>query len=95
MVGRILNRLAGREEVVITTKMGYDTGTDPNAGGHSCKSIMNGIGASLRRVDMDYVDIHMLHSIDMNTPFEETMGALNDIVRGGKERYLGVREIPL
>jgi 1-deoxyxylulose-5-phosphate synthase len=90
VVGRILKRLVRREEVVITTKVGYDMGEYPNAGGHSRKHVMDGIHGSLKRLDMDYVDIYMLHFFDVNTPVEETMGALNDIVRSGKARYIGV-----
>jgi 1-deoxyxylulose-5-phosphate synthase len=90
VVGRILNRLVRREEVVITTKVGYDMGTYPNAGGHSRKHIMDGIHGSLKRLDMDYVDIYMLHYFDVNTPVEETMSALDEIVRSGKARYIGV-----
>jgi len=90
VVGRILRRMVRREEVVITTKVGYDMGVYPNAGGHSRKHIMDGIDGSLLRLGMDYVDIYMLHFFDVNTPVEETMGALNDIVRSGKARYIGV-----
>ncbi|GLQ96776.1 aldo/keto reductase [Dyella mobilis] len=90
VVGRIVNRLVRREEIVITTKVGYDMGMYPNAGGHSRKHIMDGIHGSLKRLDMDYVDIYMLHFFDTSTPVEETMGALNDIVRAGKARYVGV-----
>ncbi|RUL64167.1 aldo/keto reductase [Dyella dinghuensis] len=90
VVGRILNRLVRREEIVVTTKVGYDMGAYPNAGGHSRKHIMDGIDGSLTRMGMDYVDIYMLHYFDVNTPVEETMDALNDIVRSGKARYVGV-----
>jgi 1-deoxyxylulose-5-phosphate synthase len=90
VVGRILKRLVRREEVVVTTKVGYDMGSYPNAGGHSRKHIMDGIDGSLTRMGMDYVDIYMLHYFDVNTPVEETMEALNDIVRSGKARYIGV-----
>lgn len=90
VVGRILNRLVRREEVVITTKVGYDMGAYPNAGGHSRKHIMDGIHGSLKRLQTDYVDIYMLHFFDVNTPVEETMGALDEIVRAGKARYIGV-----
>ncbi|WP_206997214.1 aldo/keto reductase [Trinickia mobilis] len=90
VVGRILKRLARREEIVVTTKVGYDMGAYQNAGGHSRKHVMDGIDGSLKRLDMDYVDIFMLHFFDVNTPVEETMGALNDIVRAGKARYIGV-----
>jgi 1-deoxyxylulose-5-phosphate synthase len=90
VVGRILKRLARREEIVVTTKVGYDMGAYQNAGGHSRKHVMDGIDGSLKRLDMDYVDIFMLHFFDVNTPVEETMDALNDIVRAGKARYIGV-----
>jgi aryl-alcohol dehydrogenase-like predicted oxidoreductase len=90
VVGRILGRLARREEIVVTTKVGYDMGTYRNAGGHSRKHLMDGIDASLRRLGMDYVDIYMLHYFDTAAPVEETIGALNDIVRSGKARYIGV-----
>jgi 1-deoxyxylulose-5-phosphate synthase len=90
VVGRILKRLARREEIVVTTKVGYDMGAYQNAGGHSRKHVMDGIDGSLKRLGMEYVDIFMLHYFDVNTPVEETMGALNDIVRAGKARYVGV-----
>ena len=90
VVGRILKRIARREEIVVTTKVGYDMGSYQNAGGHSRKHIMDGIDGSLARLGMDYVDIYMLHFFDENTPVEETMGAMNDIVRAGKARYVGV-----
>ncbi|NML31847.1 aldo/keto reductase [Paraburkholderia antibiotica] len=90
VVGRILKRLTRREEIIVTTKVGYDMGAYQNAGGHSRKHIMDGIDGSLKRLGMEYVDIYMLHFFDVNTPVEETMGALNDIVRMGKARYIGV-----
>ena len=90
VVGRILKRLVKREEIVVTTKVGYDMASHANAGGHSRKHIMDGIDASLKRLDMDYVDVYMLHFFDVNTPVEETMCALDDIVRAGKARYIGV-----
>lgn len=90
VVGRILKRWVRREDVVVTTKVGYDMADTPNAGGHSRKHLMDGIDGSLARLGMDYVDIYMLHFFDVNTPVEETMGALDDIVRAGKARYIGV-----
>lgn len=90
VVGRILRKLVAREEVVITTKVGYPLGDGANAGGHSRKHIMDAIDASLRRLQMDYVDIYMLHFFDLHTPVEETMAALDAVVRSGKARYLGV-----
>lgn len=90
VVGRILGRLTRREEIVVTTKVGYEMGSYRNAGGHSRKHLMDGIDASLRRLGMHYVDIYMLHYFDTDTPVEETMAAMNDIVRSGKARYIGV-----
>jgi len=90
VVGRIVKRLARREDLVITTKVGYGTRSGINASGHSRKHIMDSIDASLSRLGMDYVDLYMLHFFDVNTPVEETLGALNDIVKAGKARYIGV-----
>ena len=90
VVCNVLRRIARRDELVITTKVGYAMSGDINAQGHSRKHIFDGIDASLKRMGMDYVDIYMLHYFDTETPVEETMGALNDIVRAGKARYIGV-----
>ncbi|SEB21543.1 aldo/keto reductase [Paraburkholderia sartisoli] len=90
VVGRIVRRLARRDELVLTTKVGYPVGNGVNNQGHSRKHIMDGIDGSLRRLQTDYVDVYMLHYFDVNTPVEETMDALNDIVRAGKARYIGV-----
>ncbi|CAB3794085.1 1-deoxyxylulose-5-phosphate synthase YajO [Paraburkholderia caffeinitolerans] len=90
VVGNIVRRLAKRDELVLTTKVGYPIGSGVNNQGHSRKHIMDGIDGSLRRLQTDYVDIYMLHYFDTNTPVEETMDALNDIVRAGKARYIGV-----
>ncbi|WP_027794754.1 aldo/keto reductase [Paraburkholderia acidipaludis] len=90
VVGRIVKRLAKRDELVLTTKVGYPIGNGVNNQGHSRKHIMDGIDGSLRRLQTDYVDVYMLHYFDVNTPVEETMDALNDIVRAGKARYIGV-----
>jgi aryl-alcohol dehydrogenase-like predicted oxidoreductase len=90
VVGRIVRRLAKRDELVLTTKVGYPIGAGANNQGHSRKHVMEAIDGSLRRMQTDYVDIYMLHYFDVNTPVEETMDALNDIVRAGKARYIGV-----
>ena len=90
VVGRIVKRLASREELVLTTKVGYPIGRGVNNAGHSRKHIFDAIDGSLQRLQTDYVDIYMLHYFDVNTPVEETMSALNDIVRAGKARYIGV-----
>lgn len=90
VVGRILSRLAKRDEIVLTTKVGYPIGKGPNNAGHSRKHILDGIDASLKRIGTDYVDIYMLHFYDPAVPAEETMRALDDIVRSGRARYIGV-----
>ena len=90
VVGRIIRRLTRRHELVLTTKVGYAMGQDVNNAGHSRKHIMDAIDGSLSRLGTDYVDIYMLHYFDTTTPVEETMDALNDIVRSGKARYIGV-----
>jgi len=90
VVCNVLRRIGRRDDLVITTKVGYAMSDDINAQGHSRKHIFSAIDASLTRMGMDYVDIYMLHYFDTETPVEETMGALNDIVRVGKARYIGV-----
>lgn len=90
VVCNVLRRVAHRDNLVITTKVGYAMSDDINAQGHSRKHLFNSIDASLKRMKMDYVDIYMLHFFDTQTSVEETMGALNDIVRSGRARYIGV-----
>ncbi len=90
VVCNVLNRIGRRDDLVITTKVGYAMSDDINAQGHSRKNIFNAIDASLTRMGMDYVDVYMLHYFDTDTPVEETMAALNDIVLAGKARYIGV-----
>ncbi|MCT7655302.1 aldo/keto reductase [Oceanimonas sp. NS1] len=89
VVCNVLRRIARRDELVITTKVGYAMSDDINAQGHSRKHIFDAIDASLKRMGMDYVDIYMLHYFDTETPVEETMGALNDIVLAGKAAISG------
>ena len=67
---------------------------DPNGGGSSRKAIINSCDESLRRLQTDYIDLYWLHAWDKNTPIEETMAALDDLVRSGKVRYLGVSDTP-
>ncbi|KRG36815.1 aldo/keto reductase [Psychrobacter sp. P11G3] len=90
VVCNVLRRIARRDDLVITTKVGYAMSNDINAQGHSRKNIFNAIDNSLKRMGTDYVDIYMLHYFDTETPVEETMAALNDIVLAGKARYIGV-----
>ncbi|MCK2217151.1 aldo/keto reductase [Actinomadura sp. ATCC 31491] len=78
-----------REDYVLATKVYFPMSRRPNDGGLSRKHIMAGIDASLRRLGTDYVDLYQIHRWDDETPIEETMEALHDVVRAGKARYLG------
>src|SRR5215468_9179740 len=87
--GRLLARLFGRDDVVVATKVHGAMGPGENDRGLSRKHIMSAIDASLRRLNMDYVDLYQIHRWDARTPIEETMQALHDVVRSGKARYIG------
>ncbi len=89
ILGRALKDLAPRDEVVIATKVHGRMRQDPNGGGLSRKAILSEIDASLRRLGTDYVDLYIIHRWDYETPIEETMEALNDVVRAGKACYIG------
>jgi 1-deoxyxylulose-5-phosphate synthase len=89
VTGRALRDMARREEVVVATKVFYRTGPNPNDAGLSRKHVMASIDASLKRLGMEYVDLYQVHRWDPETPIEETLGALNDVVRAGKARYIG------
>lgn len=89
VTGRALRDFARRDEVIIATKVFWPTGDNPNDQGLSRKHIMDAIDASLRRLATDYVDLYYIHRWDYETPIEETLEALNDLVRIGKVRYLG------
>jgi aryl-alcohol dehydrogenase-like predicted oxidoreductase len=89
IVGRALKEFIRRDEAVIATKVYFPMHPGPNGGGLSRKSIFDAIDASLRRLGTDYVDLYQIHRWDYSTPIEETLEALNDVVRSGKARYLG------
>ncbi|MBT2118011.1 aldo/keto reductase [Dyella sp. LX-66] len=89
VLGRALRDFARREEVVVATKAYYPTGAGPNQRGLSRKHLLHAIDASLARLGMDYVDLYQVHRWDDDTPLEETLEALHDIVRSGKARYIG------
>jgi aryl-alcohol dehydrogenase (NADP+) len=89
VLGRAMKDMARREEVVIATKVYNAMGPGPNQRGLSRKHIMESIDGSLRRLQMDYVDLYQIHRFDYETPIEETLDALNDVVRAGKARYIG------
>ncbi len=89
VLGRAIKELVPRDQVVVATKVYFRTGDGPNDRGLSRYHIMNAIDDSLRRLDMDYVDLYQIHRWDDQTPIEETLDALNDVVRAGKARYIG------
>ncbi|MDJ0754719.1 MAG: aldo/keto reductase [Ardenticatenaceae bacterium] len=89
VTGRLLKEFSTREEVVIATKVYFPIGKGPNGGGLSRKHIMDAIDNSLRRLGTDYVDLYQIHRWDYETPIEETMEALHDVVKAGKARYIG------
>ena len=89
VVGRALKDFAKRDEVVIATKVYFPLSNAPNARGLSRKHVFDAIDASLRRLGVDHVDLYQIHRWDSETPIEETLEALHDLVRAGKVRYLG------
>jgi aryl-alcohol dehydrogenase-like predicted oxidoreductase len=89
ILGRALKDFAKRDEVIIATKLHGKMREGPNGGGLSRKAVLSEIDNSLRRLETDYVDLYQIHRWDYDTPIEETMQALNDVVRAGKVRYIG------
>lgn len=89
VTGRAVKEFARREDVVLATKVHGAMASDPNGQGLSRKAIFRELDASLKRLGTDYVDLYQIHRWDDGTPIEETMEALNDVVRAGKVRYLG------
>ncbi len=89
ILGRALKDFANRDEVVVATKVRGRMHEGPNGEGLSRKAILSEIDKSLKRLGMEYVDLYIVHRWDYHTPIEETMEALNDVVRAGKARYIG------
>ncbi len=89
ILGRALNDFTRREEVVIASKVFFSMGDKPNLGGLSRVHIMQAIDDSLRRLGTDYIDLYQIHRWDPETPIEETLEALHDVVKSGKVRYIG------
>jgi 1-deoxyxylulose-5-phosphate synthase len=89
VLGRALRDFAKRDEVVVATKAYGAMRKDPNGRGLSRKAIFTEIDASLGRLGMDYVDLYQTHRWDYDTPIEETLEALHDVVKAGKARYIG------
>jgi aryl-alcohol dehydrogenase-like predicted oxidoreductase len=89
VLGKFLKGNTRREQTVIATKVHSPMREEPNGSGLSRKAILNEIDASLRRLQTDYVDLYQIHRWDPETPIEETLEALHDIVKAGKARYIG------
>jgi aryl-alcohol dehydrogenase-like predicted oxidoreductase len=90
VTGRLLKKaFARREDYVLGTKVRFPLGDGPNDGGLSRGHILDSVDASLRRLDLDHIDLYQIHRWDPETPIEETMEALHDCVRSGKVRYIG------
>jgi aryl-alcohol dehydrogenase-like predicted oxidoreductase len=87
--GRLVPKYLSRDEAVIATKVFMPMTPGPNGGGLSRKHILSAIDASLTRLGLDYVDLYQIHRWDPHVPIEETMDALNEVVRAGKARYIG------
>ena len=95
VLGRALKEFGpGRDQLVIATKVFYPMGDGSNQRGLSRKHIMAAIDGSLRRLGTDHIDLYQIHRFDPETPIEETLEALHDIVRAGKARYLGASSMP-
>jgi len=89
VLGRAIKRYAKRDEVVLATKVYYPVRPDVNGRGLSRKAIFASIDASLQRFGCDFVDLYQIHRWDSNTPIDETLEALHDVIRAGKVRYIG------
>ena len=89
VVAPALTSMVPRDQLVLGTKAYYPMSDDPNDRGLSRKHLLSSVDASLRRMGTDYIDLFVIHAFDPDTPLEETMEALHDIVKSGKARYLG------
>ena len=89
ITGKLLGEMANRDEIVVATKAFIPWRNAPNTGGLSRKSLMQAVDDSLCRLNMDYIDLFQIHRWDPDTPIEETMEALHDIVKAGKALYIG------
>ena len=89
ITGRALRDFAKRDQVIVATKVYQPMGDGPNDKGLSRKHLLDSIDGSLRRLGTDYIDLYQIHRFDYETPIEETMQTLDDIVRSGKARYIG------
>lgn len=89
IVGRAIAKYSRREDIVLATKVHFKMHDGPGGSGQSRKAILEQVDASLKRLGTDYIDLYQIHRFDPETPVEETMEALHDVVKAGKVRYLG------
>jgi len=94
VVGKILKETGKRDKVILATKFGWYMGEGANDYGASLKHIIESCEASLKRLKTDYIDLYIVHVVDANTPMEETLYALDKLVRDGKVRYIGTSKHP-
>ena len=94
ILGRAIPKLASRHEVVIATKAHFPTGPDPNDSGNSRLHVLRACEDSLKRLGTDYIDLYQMHRPSFDVPVDETLGALTDLVRQGKVRYIGCSTHP-
>jgi len=94
IIGRVLKRNGQRNQVFLATKLHFPTGPGPNDRGNSRLHIMQACEASLRRLQVDHIDLYQMHRPDPDTPIAETLSALTDLVRQGKVRYIGCSTFP-
>jgi aryl-alcohol dehydrogenase-like predicted oxidoreductase len=94
-LGEIIRATNSRDEIVLATKFSFNTQPgNPNAGGNSRKNILRAVDSSLRRLQTDYIDLYIMHVWDRTTPVEEVASTLNDLVRAGKIRHIGLSDVP-
>jgi 1-deoxyxylulose-5-phosphate synthase len=89
IVGRAISRYSRRDDIVLATKLHFKMHDGPGGQGLSRKAVLEQIDASLTRLGTDYIDLYQIHRFDPNTPIEETMEALHDVIKAGKVRYIG------
>jgi aryl-alcohol dehydrogenase-like predicted oxidoreductase len=94
IVGKALQPSSNRDKIVLATKVHYPMHGEPNGGGNSRRHIMEQCHASLRRLNTDYIDLYQLHAADTAVSIDETLRALDDLVRAGKVRYIGTSGFP-
>lgn len=94
IIGRIIEQVDNRSDLFLATKAHYPMGQGPNVSGNSRRHIIEQCHASLRRLRTEYIDLYQLHASDSNVPIDETLRALDDLIRAGKVRYIGTSGFP-